>query len=97
MIRNLAAVKPMNDSDIDALGVRVLDNFCADLANPLSVPEEEDVSLENAVVRPPAPGCEDRLESKTSPRRKWKRKIYPTSAVRRSARIRTAKKFHDEI
>ena len=93
MIRNLAAVKPMNDSDIDALGVRVLDNFCADLANPISEPEEEDESFEDAVVRPPDPGCEDHLESKTSPKRKWKRKIYPTSAVRRSARIRTAKKI----
>ena len=97
MIRNLAAIKPMNDSDIDALGVRVLDNFCANLANPLSEPEEEDESVEIAVVRPPEPGCEDQLESKISTKRKWKRKIYPSSAVRRSARIRTAKKFHDEI
>src|SRR3954464_4878832 len=30
-IRNPAAVKPMNDEEIDALGVRVLDNLCADL------------------------------------------------------------------
>ena len=37
LIRNLAVVKPMNDSNIDALGVRVLDTFCADLA--LSLPE----------------------------------------------------------
>ena len=42
MIRNLAAVKPMNDSDIDALGVRVLDNFCADLAPSFHESEEED-------------------------------------------------------
>ena len=35
LIRNLAVVKPMNDSDIDALGVRVLDTFCADLAPSL--------------------------------------------------------------
>ena len=97
MIRNIAAVKPMNDSDIDALGVRVLDIFCADLAPTFREPEEEDESFENVVVRPPEPGCDDQLESKTSPKRKWKRKIYPTSAVRRSARIRTAKKFHDEI
>ena len=97
MIRNLAAVKPMNDSDIDALGVRVLDNFCADLAPPLPEPEEEDEGVENVLVRTSEPGCEDRLESKNIPKRKWKRKIYPDSAVHRSARIRTAKKFHDEI
>ena len=26
----------------------------------------------------------------------WKRKVYPVSAVRRSARFKTAKKFYDE-
>lgn len=31
------------------------------------------------------------------PKRTWKRKVYPVSVVRRSARIRTSKKFHDEI
>ena len=41
MIRNLAAVKPMNDFDIDALGVRVLDSFCADLAPSLRESEED--------------------------------------------------------
>ena len=42
LIRNLAAVKPMNDSDIDALGVRVLDSFCVDLAPSITETEEED-------------------------------------------------------
>ena len=97
MIRNLAAVKPMNDSEIDALGVRVLDDFCADLVPPLPEPEEEDESVEMDVVGPPETGSEDQVDARTGPKRKWKRKIYPTSAVRRSARIRTAKKFHDEI
>ena len=97
MIRNLAAVKPMNDSEIDALGVRVLDDFCADLAPPLPEPEEEDESVEMDVVGPPEMGSEDRVDARTGPKRKWKRKIYPMSTVRRSARIRTAKKFHDEI
>ena len=36
MIRNLAAVKSMNDSDVDALGVNVLDSFCA-IWHPLSL------------------------------------------------------------
>ena len=31
MIRHIAAIKPMNDLEIDALGVRVLDGLCADL------------------------------------------------------------------
>ena len=97
MIRNLAAVKSMNDSDIDALGVRVLDNFCADLAPSLPETEEEDDTFEAEVVRSTEPGCEDRVEDQNKPKRKWKRKIYPASAVRRSARIRNAKKIHDEI
>ena len=97
MIRNLAAVKPMNDSDIDALGVRVLDNFCADLAPSLRETDEEDGPIETQVVRSTEPGCEDRVEDQNRPKRKWKRKIYPASAVRRSARIPTTKKIHDEL
>ena len=97
LFRNLAAVKPMNDSKIDALGVRVLDNFCDDLGPPLQEPEEEDENVDMEVVRPPGTGSVDRLGTRTSPKRKWKRKIYPMSAVCRSARIRTAKKFHDEL
>ena len=34
---------------------------------------------------------------KDKPRKTWKRKVYPTSAVRRSARVKQKKKFHDEI
>ena len=97
LIRNLAAVKPMNDSDIDALGVRALDNLCADLAQPSPEPEEEVERVDNVEMRTSVAGCEDQLQSFNAPKRKWKRKIYPDSPVRRSARIRTAKKFHDEI
>ena len=86
----------MNDAEIDALGVRVLDSFCADLAPSTLESEEEDVILEDAVARPTEPGYEDRMEDPSRPKRTWKRKIYPTSAVRRSARIRTTKKIHDE-
>ena len=96
-IRNLAAVKPMNDDEIDALGVRVLDNLCADLAPPNHDSEEDDVPLENDASNICEPGYEDRATEPSKPKRKWKRKIYPDSAVRRSARIRTTKKFHDEI
>ena len=87
----------MNDADIDALGVRVLDNFCADLIPPMPESEEEDDTVVIDVARPAETGCEDRLQSQNVSKRKWKRKVFPVSAVRRSARIRTAKKFHDEI
>ena len=73
VIRNLAAVKPMNDSEIDALGVRVLHNFCHDLAPPLQEPEEEDENIGLEVDNPAVMGTLDR-EGPTSPKRKWKRK-----------------------
>ena len=96
-IRNLAAVKPMNDEEIDALGVRVLDNLCADLAPSNHESEDDDVPLDVAAASSVEPGYEDRVTEPTKPKRKWKRKIYPDSTVRRSARIQTTKKFHDEI
>ena len=96
VIRKLAAVKPMNDSEIDALGVRVLENFCDDLAPPLQEQEEDDENIGTQVDNPSITSTMDR-EGTSSPKRKWKRKTYPMSVVRRSARIRTAKKFHDEI
>ena len=77
--------------------VRVLDNFCADLAPSIPESEEEDATLEDTVVRSTEPGYEDRMEDQSKPKHKWRRKIYPASAVRRSARIRTTKKFHDEL
>ena len=96
-IRNLAAVKPMNDDEIDALGVRVLDQLRADLAPSNNESEDDDMPLENADGSIVQPGYEDRASEPSKPKRKWKRKIYPDSAVRRSARIRTTKKFHDKI
>ena len=60
----------MNYSDIDALGVRVLDNFCADLAPSLSETEEEDDTFEAEVVRSMEPGCEDMVEDQNKPKRK---------------------------
>ncbi|XP_037450684.1 metal transporter NRAT1-like [Triticum dicoccoides] len=87
LIRNLAVVKPMNDSEIDALGVRVLDDFCADLAPPLQEQEEEDENVEMVVVSPPETGREDRVRTRTSPKRKWKRKIYPMSAFRVRSKV----------
>ena len=96
-IRNLAAVRPMIDAELNALGVRVLDTLCADLAPSCNEPDEEETNVEVEVLQPPLPGYEDRMVDNDKPKRKWKRKVYPASAVRRSARIRTAKKFHDEL
>ena len=87
----------MSDSEVDALGVRVLDNFCADLIPPIPEAEEEDDTPDMVMAGPSETGCEDRLQSQNVSKRKWKRKVFPVSAVRRSARIRTAKKFHDEL
>ena len=92
-IRNLVAVKAMNDNEIEALGVRVLDNMCADLAPSNHESEDDDMPIGNAVVYSAEPGYEDRESGPSKPKRNWKRKIYPDSAVRRSARIRTTKKI----
>ena len=97
MIRNIAAIKPMCDSEVDALGVRVLDNFCADLLPSSSEAGVEDGSAEFGLASPSDTGYEDQVQSQAIPKRKWKRKVYPLSAVRRSARLRSAKKFYDEL
>jgi hypothetical protein len=104
MIRNLAAVKPLNDSEIDALGVRVLDSFCEDLAPSPAQSDEDESFVSLGVSTPVAPeacrltelGCMDRIYEQHKPKRKWNQKIYPASAVRKSARIWTIKKFYDE-
>ena len=49
-IRNLAAVKPMNDNEIDALGVSVLNNMCVDLAPSKDDTEVDDMPIEYALV-----------------------------------------------
>ena len=105
LIRNIAAVKPMNESEIDKLGVRVLDSLCADLDPAVQVTEEEDeytspvtTNLEVVPVAvEPLSECVESIDGGVKPKRTWKRKVYPVSAVRRSARIRTSKKFHDEL
>ena len=105
LIHNIAAVRPMNESEIDALGVRVLDGLCPDLDPAVQETEEEDeypspdttnLEVESLAIEAhserakPSDVC-------VKPKRTWKRKVYLVSAVRRSAKIRTSKKFHDEI
>ena len=62
-----------------------------------SLPLGDSEPIEDPCGRHNEPGCEDRVEDLAKPKRKWKRKIYPTSAVRRSARNRMTKKIHDEL
>ena len=68
-----------------------------DLAPSNQESEDDDVPSDVPPVSSGQPGYEDRATEPSKPKRKWKRKIYPDSAVRRSARIQTTKKFHDEI
>ena len=65
--------------------------------------EEEDVVLEGymAPLQPDVivstdTGPQNAVVMKDKPKRTWKTKVYPTSAVHRSARVRQRKKFHDE-
>ena len=98
LIRHIAAVKPMNESEIDALGVRVLDGLCADLDPALHETEEDTIPEVSLHVDEPEAieaenDCVDQVDGLLKPKRTWKRKVYPVSAARRSARIRTAKNF----
>ncbi|XP_044392245.1 uncharacterized protein [Triticum aestivum] len=86
MIRHIAAVKPMNDSEIDALGVRVLDGMCADL-DPDGLEAEEDSHPDTSLH------VDEHLEMDAEdeghipvvdivkPKRTWKIKVYPVSAI----------------
>lgn len=104
MIRNIAAVKPMNNDEISNLGITALERLCDDLIPP-SEPEDvvEDTSsevyeapLQPVGTEPASSGPLDAKEMHDKPKRSWKRKVYPASAVRRSARVKFKKKFHDD-
>ena len=60
-------------------------------------PDEDELQVDDAAHVQPEHGYEDRATGDNIPKRKWKRKVYPASTVRRSARIRKAKKFHDDL
>ena len=78
MIRNLAAIKPMNDSDLHTLGVNVLDSFCADLAPSLPETKEDEYSTSprdsslaaSQVDASTELGFEDRVEDQNKPKHK---------------------------
>ena len=104
IIRNLASVKPMNDDDMKNLGMVVLENICNNLL-PSEEAEDEEGSETTDTVAPLmmegtvscyADPTFPKVDGK-KPKRPWKQKIYPTLAVRRSARVKLKKKFHDDL
>lgn len=125
VLRSIASVTPLQDNEVNELGVRSLECLCEDLVPP-SVLAEETVEVEKHAAPLPSQedfGLLDELSTEAEvlaaslqpddsiptssshansgillekPKRKWARKIYPTSAVRRSARIKIKHKFHDK-
>ena len=104
IIRNLASVRPMNDDDLKTLGMTALENFCNNLLPDVEA-EGEEGSETADIVEPLL--MEDIVSSSAGrpfqkgdgekPKRPWKRKIYPTSAIRRCVRVKLKKKFHDDL
>ena len=104
IIRNLASIQPMNDNDMNNLGINDLANICNNLLPSVEAEDEEDVEntdtvepllMEEALTVIDNNIVPQGVEEK--PKRPWKRKIYPTSAVRRSARVKLKKKNHDDL
>ena len=99
IIRNLASIQPLNDNDMNNLGINDLANICNNLLPTVEAEDEEDVEntdtvepllMEDAVPVIDNTSVPQGVEEK--PKRPWKRKIYPTSAVRKSARVKLKKK-----
>ena len=95
IIRNLASIQPMNDNDMNNLGINDLANICNNLLPSVEAEDEEEVEISDTVeplLMEEAVSVIDNsivpqgVEEK--PKRPWKRKIYPTSAVHRSARVK---------
>ena len=94
----------MNDNEMNNLGMVDLTNICNNLL-PSAEAEDEEGSETTDMVEPllmedtVSVGADPTLPQDVGekPKRSWKRKIYPTSAVRRSARVKLKKKFHDDL
>ena len=93
----------MNEVDINDLGVTALQSLCEDLVPTEGLEAEEEDMVPEGYVAPLQPEATPDIdtqhvqEMKDKPKRTWKRKVYPTSTMRRSARVKQKKKFHDEI
>lgn len=102
IIRNLAATKPMNDKEISDMGS--LNLLCENLVPPddieqSQVAREEDQLPNDHLIdsAKDTHGYMDQEYALDKPKRTSKRRVYTVSAIRRSARFRTAKNFYDEI
>ena len=99
LIRHLAAAKPMNEVDINDLGVNELQSLYEDLVPTEGLDAEEEDMVTEGYVAPlqpeatPDTDAQHVEEMKDKPKKTWKRKVYPTSAVRRSARVKQKKKI----
>lgn len=103
-VRKIAVVEPMNDSNLNDLGMGVLERLCEDLVPSPLMPDERNDIVDEGYVAPiqkmlcaqQETGYVDRSNVQDRPKRTWKRKVYTVSVVRRSARFKTPKEFHDE-
>lgn len=101
IVQNLAAVKPMDDLDFNNLGISALQRIFKDLIPKSGMDEEdeEEEMVSQGYVAPWKPsdelvsgvGQETDESMQDKPKRPWKRKIYLTSAIRRSAHIKQKK------
>lgn len=100
IIRNIAAVKSMNEPDIKNLGVTALQSLCEDLVPTEGLQNvDEDLvlegymaSLQPDVISNTVTSLDDSQVVHDKPKRTWNRKVYPTPVVRRSARVKQKKK-----
>ena len=103
-IRNIVPVKPMDEAEINNLGVNALQSVCADMVPTEGFESEDEDVVVEGYMAPLQSGASQNNDTEhrvieavfDKPKRTWNRKVYPTSAVRRSARTRQKKKFHDE-
>ena len=99
LIRHLAVAKPMNEADINDLGVNGLQSLYEDLVPTEGLDTEEEDMVTGGYVPPLQPEATSFTDvqhvedMKDKPKKNWKRKVYPTSAVHRSARVKQKKKI----
>ena len=89
----------MNEAEINDLGVTVLQSLYKDLVPTEGLEAEEEDMVPEGYVAPlqpeatPDTDAQPIQEMKDKPRKTWKRKVYPTSAARQSARVKQKKKI----
>ena len=104
IIRNLASIQPMNGNDMNNLGINDVANICNNLLPSVETEDEEEVentdTVEPFLTEEAVSVMDNNIVPEgvgEKPKQPWKRKIYPNSAVRRSARVKLKKKLHDDL